>query len=65
MLTSHVVPSVYDISMRVSGREWAYLLSVFEKKKSICDLQLPREPHRSSRLLQLTGRLQYPYDGIM
>ena len=29
----------------------------------ICDLQLPREPDRSSRLLLLTGRLQY--DGIM
>ena len=25
----------------------------------ICGLQLPREPHRSTRLLQLTGRWQY------
>ena len=29
----------------------------------ICGLQLPREPHRSTRLLQLTGRWQH--DGIM
>ena len=28
-----------------------------------CGLQLPGEPHRSTRLLQLTGRWQY--DGIM
>ena len=28
-----------------------------------CGLQLPREPHRSTRLLQLIGRWQY--DGIM
>ena len=25
----------------------------------ICDLQLPREAHRSTRLLQLTGRWQH------
>ena len=31
--------------------------------KNICGLQLPMEPHRSTRLLQLTGRWQY--DGIM
>ena len=29
----------------------------------ICGLQLPREPHRSTRLLQLTGSCQY--GGIM
>ena len=31
--------------------------------KKICGLQLPREPHGSTRLLQLTGRWQH--DGIM
>ena len=31
--------------------------------KKICGLQLPLEPHRSPRLLQLTGRWQN--DGIM
>ena len=34
-----------------------------EKSYWICGLQLPREPHGSTRLLQLTGRWQY--DGIM
>ena len=29
----------------------------------ICGLQLPREPHQSTRLLQLTGR--WMYNGIM
>ena len=33
------------------------------KWNKICGLQLPREPHRLSRFLQLTGRWQY--DGIM
>ena len=32
-------------------------------KNQICGLQLPGEPHRSTKLLQLAGRWQY--DGIM
>ena len=33
------------------------------KYSDICGLQLPMEPHRSTKLLQLTGRWQY--DGIV
>ena len=32
-------------------------------KLKICGVELPREPHRSTRVLQLTGR--WKYDGIM
>ena len=32
-------------------------------ENEICDLQLPKKPQRSTRLLQLTGRWQH--DGIM
>ena len=39
------------------------IIVIIEIKNQICGLQLPREPHRSTRLLQLTGRWQY--DGIM
>ena len=35
----------------------------FRKKNRTCGLKLPREPNRSTRLLQLTGRGQY--DGIL
>ena len=43
----------------VDGRLLAvYILYIYIKIK-ICGLQLPREPHRLTRLLQLTGRWQY------
>ena len=56
-----------------SGKEWRrgccsddiVFLRVLKikSKNQICGLKLPREPYRSSRLMQLTGSWQY--DGII
>ena len=58
----HVIPYVAKIEFLIKTREIMYYSEIqFDLLFSIiiiCGLQIPREPHRSTRVLQLTGRWQ-------